>query len=86
MAEIRSENRQLPFDICAGMVQALKGPNGKSVPKIMDPRTPLPSRASQTDPPNQLAQSMLHLRQIQSCAELRNKEVVVFALGKDLVA
>jgi hypothetical protein len=63
MAKIGSENRQLPFDICAGMVQALKGPNGKSVPKIMDPRTALPSRASQSNPPNQLGESMLHLRQ-----------------------
>jgi hypothetical protein len=52
----------------------------------MDPRTALSNWASQTDPPNQLGESMLHLRQTQSCAELRNKEAVVFALGKDLMA
>jgi hypothetical protein len=86
MAKIGSESRQLPLDIRASMIEVLKGPNGESVPKIMDPRTALPSRASQSDPPNQLAESMLHLRQTQSCAELRNKEAVVFALGKDLVA
>jgi hypothetical protein len=86
VAEIRGENRQLLFDICAGMVQALEGPNGKSVAEIMNPWTALPSPCSQTDPPNQLAESMLHLRQTQSCAEFRNKEAVVFALWKDLVA
>jgi anaerobic glycerol-3-phosphate dehydrogenase len=86
MAKIGSENGQLAFDICTGTVEALKGPNGESVPKIMDPWTALPSRASQSDPPNQLAESVLHLRQTQSCAELRNKEAVVFGLGKDLVA
>ena len=86
MAKIGSESRQLPLHIRASMIEVLKGPNGESVPKIMDPRTALPSRASQTNPPNQLAESMLHLRQTQSCAEFRYKEAVVFVLRKDVVA
>jgi len=86
MAKIGGESRHLPLDICASMIEVLKGPNGESVPKIMDPRTALPSRDSQSDPPNQLAESMLHLRLAQSRAEFRNKEAVIFALGKDLVA
>ena len=86
MAKIGSESRQLPLDVRASMIEVLKGPNGESVPKIMDPRTALPSRDSQSDPPNQLAESMLHLRLAQSRAEFRNKEAVIFALGKDLVA
>jgi hypothetical protein len=74
-----------------GMVEELlrqtrHNPGLGMLPKIMNPWTALPSRASQSDPPNQLAESVLHLRQTQSCAELRNKEAVVFALGKDLVA
>jgi len=76
----------MPLNIRTGTVETLKGPNGESVPKIMDSWTALPNRGSQSDPLNQLAESMLHLRQTQSCAELRNKEAVVFALGKDLAA
>ena len=40
----------MPLNIRAGTIEVLKGPNGESVPKIMDSRTALPSRASQTDP------------------------------------
>jgi len=86
MAKIGGESRHLPLDICASMIEVLKGPNGESVPKIMDPRTTLANWASQSDPPNQLAESVLHLGQTQPCAEVRNKEAIVFGLGKDLVA
>ena len=72
MAKIGGESRHLQLDICASMIEVLEGPNGESVTKIMDPRTALPSRASQSHPPNQLAESMLHLRQAQSRAEFRN--------------
>jgi hypothetical protein len=42
MAKIGSESRQLPLDVRASMIEVLKGTNGESVPKIMDPRTALP--------------------------------------------
>jgi len=86
VAEIGSEHRQIPLNIRTGTVEAFEGPNGECVPKIMDSWTALPNRASQSDAPNQLAESMLHLRQTRFSAELRNKEEVVFALGKDLAA
>jgi len=86
VAKIRSEDRQLPFDICAGMVQALKGPNGESVTKIMDSRTALPNRTSQTDLASQLPERTSKVRQAQSFAELRNKEAVVFGLWEDSTA
>ena len=86
MAEIRSENRQLPFDIRTGTVEALKGPNGKCVSKIMDSWTALPNRASQTGPASQLPERMLDVRKAQSCAELRNKEAIVFGLWEDSTA
>ena len=86
MAKIGSESRQLPLDVRASMIEVLKGPNGESVPKIMDSRTALPSRTSQTDPASQLPERTSEVRQAQSFAELRNKEAVVFGLREDSVA
>ena len=86
MAKIGSESRQVPLHILASLIEVLKGPNCESVPEIMNPRTTLPSRASQSDPPDQLPESLLHSRQTQSCVEFRNQEAAVFARGNDFVA
>jgi len=86
VAEIGSEHGQIPLNIRTGTVEALKGPNGESVSKIMDSWTALPNRASQTDPPSQLPERMLDVRKAQSCAELRNKEALVFGLWEDSTA
>jgi hypothetical protein len=86
VAEIGSEHRQITLNIGTGTVEALKSPNGECVPKIMDSWTALPNRASQTDLASQLPKRMLNVRQAQSCAELRNKEAVVFGLREDSAA
>jgi len=46
VAEIGSEHRQIALNIRTGTVEALKGPNGECVPKIMDSWTALPNRTS----------------------------------------
>jgi hypothetical protein len=76
----------MPLNIHTGTVETLQGPNGESVTKIMDSRTALPSRTSQTDPASQLPERTSEVRQAQSFAELRNKEAVVFGLREDSVA
>ena len=86
VAEIGGKHRQMPLNIHTGTVEALKGPNGKCVPKIMDSWTALPNRASQTGPASQLPERMLDVRKAQPCAELRNKEAVVFGLREDSTA
>jgi hypothetical protein len=86
MAEIGSEHRQMPLNILAGTVEALKGPDGESVSKIMDSWTALPNRASQTDPASQLPERTSEVPQAQSCAELRNKKTVIFRLWEDSTA
>jgi len=86
VAEIGSEHRQVSLNILTGTVEALKGPNGESVPKIMDSWTTLPNRTSQTDPASQLPERTSEVRQAQSFAEFRNKEAVVFGLRKDSAA
>jgi len=81
LAEIGSEHRQVSLNILTGTVEALKGPNGESVPKtwIRGPRCPT---GSQTDPASQLPERTSEVRQAQSFAEFRNKEAVVFGLRK----
>jgi hypothetical protein len=74
------------FNIRTRTVEALKRPNGESVPKIMDSWTALPNRASQTDPASQLPERTSEVRQAQSCAALRNKKTVVFRLREDSTA
>jgi len=86
VAEIGGEHRQIPLNICTSAVEALKGPNGECVPKIMDSWTAQPNRASQTDPASQLPERTSKVRQAQSFAELRNKEAVVFGLWEDSTA
>ena len=86
MAEIGSEHRQIPLNIRTGTVEAFEGPNGECVPKIMDSRTALPNRTSQTDPASQLPERTSEVRQAQSFAKLRNKEAVVFELREDSTA
>jgi len=86
VAEIRGEHRQVPLNIGTGTVEALKGPNGESVSKIMNSWTALPNRASQTDPASQLPERMLDVRKAESCGELRNKEALVFRLWEDSTA
>jgi hypothetical protein len=76
----------MPLNIHTGTVEMLKGPNGESVTKIMDSRTALPNRTSQTDPASQLPERTSKVRQAQSFAELRNKEAVVFGLWEDSTA
>jgi len=86
VAEIGSEHRQIPLNIRIDTVEALKGPNGKCVPKIMDSRTALPNRASQTGRASQLPEGMLDVREAQSCAEIRDKEALVFRPWEDSTA
>ena len=76
----------MSLNIRTGTVEALKGPDGESVPKIMDSWTALAHRASQTDPASQLPERTSKVRQAQSFAELRNKEAVVFGLWEDSTA
>jgi hypothetical protein len=76
----------MSLNIRIGAIEALEGSNGESVPKIMNSRTALPNRTSQTDPASQLPERTSEVRQAQSCAELRNKEAVVFGLREDLAA
>jgi hypothetical protein len=64
------------LNIRIGAIEVLEGSNGESVPKIMDSRTALPNRTSQTDPASQLPERTSEVRQAQSFAELRNKRFV----------
>ena len=86
MAEIGGEHRQMSLNIRVGAIEALKGSNGESVPKIMDSRTALPNRTSQTDPASQLPERTSEVLQAQSFAEFRNKEAIVFGLREDSAA
>jgi hypothetical protein len=76
----------MSLNIRIGAIEALKGSNGESVPKIMDSRTALPNRTSQTDPASQLPERTSEVIQAQPFAEFRNKEPVVFGLREDSAA
>jgi hypothetical protein len=76
----------MSLNIRIGAIEALKGSNGESVPKIMDSRAALPNRTSQIDPASQLPERTSEVLLAQSFAELRNKEAVVFGLREDSAA